>query len=73
MEPKNMENGKKDRDMKMKIMTHLLLPLLATVSIVGLYFTPKSVFGCADRGLMALGVVVLGGCGVVGDAHEIMY
>lgn len=65
MEPKNMENGKKARDMKKRIMAHLLLPLLAPAAIVGLYFTPKSVFGCANRGLMALGVVLLAVAGAV--------
>ncbi|MEA5114875.1 MAG: hypothetical protein VB050_12700 [Geobacteraceae bacterium] len=60
-----MENGKKIQDMKKKIMTHLLLPLLAPAAVVGLYFTPKSVFGCANRGLMALGVVLLAVAGAV--------
>jgi len=60
-----MENEKKARDMKKKIVTHLLLPLLAPAAIVGLYFTPKSVFGCANRGLMALAVAALAILGAV--------
>ena len=37
----------------------MILPLTAPAAMVGLYFTPKDVFGCANRGLMALGVVFL--------------
>ena len=33
---------------------HLLLPALAPLAIVGLYFTPVSLIGCANRGLLAL-------------------
>lgn len=40
-----------------KIIRHVLVPLLAPALIVALYFTPKHVFGCANRGLMALAVV----------------
>lgn len=65
MELNNMEHEKSARDMKKKIVTHLVLPLLASAAIVGLYFTPKSVFGCANRGLMALGVVLLAVAGAV--------
>lgn len=42
-----------------KITKHLLLPLLAPILIVSLYFTPKHVFGCANRGLMALAVTLV--------------
>lgn len=42
-----------------KIIGHLLIPLFAPILIVALYFTPKHVFGCANRGLMALAVVVI--------------
>lgn len=38
---------------------HLLIPSLAPVLIVCLYFTPKYVFGCRNRGLMALAVVFI--------------
>jgi ABC-type amino acid transport system permease subunit len=33
---------------------HLLLPAIAPLAIVGLYFTPVSLIGCAHRGLLAL-------------------
>jgi hypothetical protein len=42
-----------------KIIGHLLVPSLAPALLVGLYFTPKYVFGCANRGLMALAVVFI--------------
>ena len=42
-----------------KITKHLLLPSLAPILIVCLYFTPKHVFGCANRGLMALAVTLV--------------
>jgi hypothetical protein len=42
-----------------RIIFHLALPLLAPAAIVCLYFTPKAVFGCANRGLMALAVMFL--------------
>ncbi len=38
---------------------HVLLPALAPLAIVGLYFTPVSLIGCANRGLLALLVVGL--------------
>jgi hypothetical protein len=42
-----------------KIFRHVLLPLLAPLLIVCLYFTPKQVFGCMNRGLLALAVAVI--------------
>ncbi len=41
-----------------KFVNHLIVPLLAPALIVSLYFTPKYVFGCRNRGLMALTVVL---------------
>jgi hypothetical protein len=38
---------------------HVLFPALAPAAVVGLYFTPVEVFGCVNRGLMALGVVLV--------------
>jgi len=38
---------------------HVFLPLLAPIAIIGLYFTPKDVFGCANRGYLALAVVLI--------------
>ena len=48
-----------------RITRHLLLPLIAPAALFGLYFTPKAVFGCANRGYMALGVVLLATIGAV--------
>ena len=42
-----------------KTLRHVLLPSLAPLAIVGLYFTPVSLIGCANRGLLALLVVGL--------------
>jgi ABC-type iron transport system FetAB permease component len=42
-----------------KITRHLLLPLLAPISIICLFFTPKYVFGCANRGYMALAIALV--------------
>ena len=42
-----------------RISRHLLIPLIAPALIVWLYFTPKNVFGCANRGYMALSVVLV--------------
>ncbi len=39
-------------------MRHVLLPALAPATIVGLYFAPVSLVGCANRGLMALAVAL---------------
>ncbi|HEX9204361.1 MAG TPA: hypothetical protein VF853_00390 [Candidatus Deferrimicrobiaceae bacterium] len=36
--------------------------------IIWLYFTPKYVFGCANRGFMALAVVSLGLVGAIATA-----
>ena len=38
---------------------HVALPALAPLAIVALYFTPLTVVGCRDRGLLALGVVAV--------------
>ena len=37
----------------------MLLPALAPLALVGLYFTPVSLIGCANRGLLALLVIGL--------------
>lgn len=36
---------------------HILIPTVAPALIVGLYFMPVSLVGCANRGLMALAIV----------------
>jgi hypothetical protein len=38
---------------------HVALPAIAPATIVGLYFTPVLLFGCVNRGLMALAVVLI--------------
>ena len=43
-----------------RIIRHLILPLIAPAILICLYVTPKSVFGCANRGFMALAVVSIG-------------
>ena len=42
-----------------RFVRHLILPSIAPVMLISLYFTPKTVFGCANRGYMALAVVLL--------------
>ena len=42
-----------------KLVRHLILPLIAPATLIWLYFTPKTVFGCANRGYMALAAVFL--------------
>jgi hypothetical protein len=44
---------------RQKVIRHLILPSVAPAALTWLYFTPKSVFGCANRGYMALAVVSL--------------
>jgi hypothetical protein len=38
---------------------HIALPAVAPAAVVGLYFTPVLLFGCVNRGLMALAVVLI--------------
>ena len=47
---------------------HLVLPSVAPAILIGLYFTPKTVFGCANRGYMALAVVFISLIAAVGTA-----
>jgi len=42
-----------------RLVRHLILPLIAPATLICLYFTPKTVFGCANRGYIALAVVFL--------------
>lgn len=44
---------------RQRVIRHLILPSMAPIALIGLYFTPKTVFGCANRGYMALTVVLL--------------
>ncbi len=41
------------------IVKHVLLPALAPLAVVGLYFMPVTLVGCVNRGLMALAVAAL--------------
>jgi len=38
---------------------HILLPVLAPLSVVALYFTPVSAIDCRTRGLLALAIVLV--------------
>ncbi len=42
---------------------HVVLPAIAPAAVVGLYFTPVLLFGCVNRGLLALAVVLLSAVG----------
>jgi hypothetical protein len=57
--PEFIHNMKQSLNYRKKIIRHLLLPLIAPAALFGLYFTPKAVFGCANRGYMALAVVLI--------------
>ncbi len=46
-------------DMNNKYIQHILLPAIAPLLVVGLYFTPVALFGCVNRGLMAVAVVLV--------------
>jgi Na+/melibiose symporter-like transporter len=41
-----------------KVFRHVFLPLLASMAMIGLYFTPVAIFGCVNRGLIALALAV---------------
>jgi hypothetical protein len=45
--------------MREAILRHVALPALAPAAIIGLSFTPVMLFGCVNRGLLALAVVLL--------------
>src|SRR5512134_4039891 len=49
---------------------HLILPSIAPAALFWLYFTPKTVFGCANRGYMALAVVFLALAAAVAAARK---
>jgi hypothetical protein len=38
---------------------HIALPAVAPAAVIGLYFTPVLLFGCVNRGLMAMAVVLI--------------
>jgi hypothetical protein len=41
------------------VVKHIVLPAAAPIAIVGLYFTPVLVFGCVNRGLLAVAIVLV--------------
>jgi hypothetical protein len=41
------------------LLRHVALPAVAPAAVIGLYFTPVLLFGCVNRGLLALAVVLL--------------
>lgn len=38
---------------------HIALPAAAPAATIGLYFTPVLLFGCVNRGLLALAIVLI--------------
>ncbi len=44
---------------------HAGIPLLLAFSLVGLYFVPKELFGCVNRGLLALSLMALSALGAI--------
>ena len=55
---------------RQRIMRHLILPAVAPAALIWLYFTPKTVFGCANRGYMALALVSLALVGAIATAMK---
>jgi hypothetical protein len=41
------------------LLRHVALPSLAPAAVIGLYFTPVLLFGCVNRGLLALAIVLI--------------
>lgn len=41
------------------LLRHVALPAVAPAAVIGLYFTPVLLFGCVNRGLLALAIVLL--------------
>jgi hypothetical protein len=42
---------------------HVALPALAPAALIGLYFTPVLLFGCVNRGLLAVAVALASAVG----------
>jgi hypothetical protein len=40
------------------VVKRIALPAAAPVAVIGLYFTPVLVFGCVNRGLLAVAIVL---------------
>lgn len=56
--------------LKKRFIMHLLIPLIAPTVLTFLYLTPKYVFGCANRGYMALGIVFVALVAAIGSASK---
>jgi hypothetical protein len=42
-----------------RLVRHVFVPAAAPLAVTGLYFTPVSLFGCVNRGLLAMAVVLI--------------
>ena len=42
---------------------HVALPAIAPAALIALYFTPVLLFGCVNRGLLAVGVALVSAAG----------
>jgi hypothetical protein len=49
--------------MKNPAIRHVVMPALAPVSVVALYFTPVLWFGCVNRGLLAVAICLASAAG----------
>ncbi len=45
------------------LVKHVALPALAPAALIALYFTPVLLFGCVNRGLLAVGVALVSAVG----------
>src|SRR6266436_9683773 len=45
------------------LVKHVALPALAPAAMIGLYFTPVLLFGCVNRGLLAVAVALVSAVG----------
>ncbi|HEV3346798.1 MAG TPA: hypothetical protein VHC93_06905 [Methylomirabilota bacterium] len=49
--------------MRHPVIRHLVLPAVAPAALIGLYFTPVLLFGCVNRGLLAVGIALASAVG----------
>ena len=49
--------------MRHPVVRHLVLPSVAPLAVIGLYFTPVLIFGCVNRGLLAVAVALASAVG----------
>jgi len=47
------------------LVKHVALPALAPAAMIGLYFTPVLLFGCVNRGLLAVAVALVSAIGAL--------